>query len=269
MYYSYEYCSYLNSAGIDTNLIIICHRKFSKEDYIKTLNNKYIHCDRVYFDSFDVSDQDISFVLGRSMITLSWQSFNQYSLEQQKTLKKVFSNKIISVYSDNHPTDYPKAIEFYFPRQVVDLCDKEVYPNGIGEHFEKTINFDIYKSYTNEIQFKYLFLGTNREYYKSACMVLENFSDHGILTYDADYIDKKNNNVFVPVDNLIGLFETFVYTKETFDPAPRIIQECKYYGKDVIYHRDTNIIDGGSVYWKRDIKPPNVIPILNTIETLQ
>jgi hypothetical protein len=62
------------------------------------------------------------------------------------------------------------------------------------------------------------------------------------------------------------MFETYVYTKDTFDPAPRIFQECKYFGKEVIYLRDPAIVDGGSVYWKREITKPNVAPILTAIK---
>jgi 1-pyrroline-5-carboxylate dehydrogenase len=57
--------------------------------------------------------------------------------------------------------------------------------------------------------------------------------------------------------------------KETFDPAPRIVQDCKYYVKGLIYLRDQSIIDGGSVYYKRDIKELDVAPILNAIEKLK
>ena len=64
------------------------------------------------------------------------------------------------------------------------------------------------------------------------------------------------------------MFDTYVYTKETFDPAPRIIQECKYYGKNMVYERDETIVDGGSVYWHRDITKPNIEPILNAIREL-
>ena len=88
------------------------------------------------------------------------------------------------------------------------------------------------------------------------------------MTYDAEYINNKYNNLFVPVENLMGLFETYIYTKSTFDPAPRIFQECKYYSKDVIYNRDKSIKDGGSVYWNRNIGKPNIQPILETVEEL-
>ena len=265
-YYSYEYCSYLNSKGIPAQVIVVTHRKFSVEDYIITILNKYIHCENLVFNKFEPKDSDTTLIMGRSMMTLSWQDFKDYTQDQQDTLKKVFAGNVISVYSENHPTKYPLAVEFYNPKQIVDLCDTEVYPNGVGEHFEKTINFSIYKPHVNDIKFKHLFLGTNKEYYASVEKVIDQFPDHGILTYDADYVNIDNNNIFVPVDNLMSMFETYVYTKETFDPAPRIFQECKYYGKDVIYLRDKSILDGGSVYWNRDIKDPNIDPILAALE---
>ena len=266
LYYSYEYCSYFNNLGIDAQVVIVRHRKFSQEEYANTIRSKYIHYQNVVFDNFTPSEDDVTLVMGRSMITLSWINYNDYTSAQKATLHRVFGGKVISVYSENHPTKYPLALEFYKPNQVMDLCDTEVYPNGVGEHFEKTINFSIHKPSVDDIQFKHLFLGTNEKYYAAVERVLEQFPNHGILTYDESYINVSNNNVFAPVENIMGIFETYVYTKETFDPAPRIFQECKYYGKDVIYLRDKAIVDGGSVYWKRDIKEPDVSAILNAYD---
>lgn len=268
-YYSYEYCSYLNENGIDARVVVICHRNFSVDTYVSTITNKYIHCKNIEFNYVDIHEDDVTLIIGRSMLTLSWLNFNDYASNQQECLRNLFGNKLIAVYSENHPAEYPKALEFYNPKQVIDLCDTEVYPNGVGEHFEKTINFNIYKPHVNNIKFKYLFLGTNEKYYATVEKVIEQFPNHGILTYDANYVNIKNNNIFVPVENLMSLFETYVYTKETFDPAPRIFQECKYYGKDVIYLRDKTIVDGGSVYWKRDIKEPDITAILDAVERLK
>jgi len=265
LFYSYEYCSLLNQLGVKTKLIIICHRKFSKEDYTRAIHNKYIHFENVIFDNYQPDIDDISLIMGRSMLTLSWQDFQWYSIIQQETLKKVFSNKLIAVYSENHPTLYPKAVEFYSPKKIIDLCDYEVYPNGTGEYFEKVINFEIYKPLVEDIKFKYLFLGTNDKYYATIESVIENFPDHGILTYDANFIKTKYNNLFSPVENLMGIFDTYVYTKNTFDPAPRLFQECKYFNKNVIYLRDKSITDGGSVYWQRKNYKPDAYPILHAI----
>ena len=268
LYYSYEHCSYLNCLGIDSTVVIICNRNFSREDYINALSGKYIHCHNIEFDNFLPDEDDVTLIMGRSMMSLSYNDFKSYTPLQQSSLRHLFSSKVISVYSENHPIIYPLALEFYSPQKVIDLCDTEVYPNGVGEHFEKTINFSIYKSYVEDLQFKHLFLGTNEKYYNTIQNVVHKYADHGILCYRENYINHNNNNVFAPVDNLMGMFETYVYTKNTFDPAPRIFQECKYFNKEVIYLRDTAIVDGGSVYWKRDIKEPDVRTIINAIEKL-
>lgn len=268
LFYSYEYCSYLNSLGIDSKVVIICHRKFSQKDYINSISSKYIHCQNIDFDNIVPNEQDVTLIMGRSMMTLSWQDFNSYKQEQQNSLRRLFGNTVISVYSENHPTLYPLSVDFYSSKKIIDLCDTDVYPNGVGEHFEKTINFSIYKPHQDNIQFKHLFLGTNDRYYASIEKIINQFPSHGILTYNESYINPNNNNVFAPVENLMGIFETYVYTKETFDPAPRIFQECKYFGKEVIYFRDKTIEDGGSVYWKREIKKPNVTAILAAYDNL-
>ena len=267
-YYSYEYCDMLNNAGYPAQVVIMTHRAYSQLPYIDSIRSKYTTYENVYIDNYLPTDDDVTLILGRSMMTLSWQSFNDYTEHQQKCLRKLFGGKVISVYSENHIEGYPKAVDFYNPTQIVDLCDTEVYPNGVGAHFEKTINFSIYKPHTDNIQFKHLFLGTNPEYYASVEKVIDDYPDHGILTYDEKYANIKNNNIFVPVENLMSLFETYVYTKETFDPAPRIFQECKYYGKTVIYRRDKTLQDGGSVYWRRDIKEPNIQPIVTAMEEI-
>ena len=163
----------------------------------------------------------------------------------------MFGGKLISVYSENHPKEYPLALEHFKPKQVVNLCDHEVYVNGVGEQFEKIINFSIYKPVVDDIKFKYLFLGTNRTYYREVEKHIKDYPSHGILAYKDKYINEKRNHVFVPVKNLLGLFDTYVYTKPNFDPAPRIIQECKWLGKEVIYLRDKSFKDGGPIYWKR------------------
>jgi len=268
LYYSYEYCSYLNSIGVDSKVIIVCHRHYPKEEYIKSIDQKYIHCENIIFDDFIPEEDDVTLIMGRSMMTLSWKDFRSYRLEQQDTLRRVFADKVIAVYSENHPLEYPMALEFYAPKNIVDLCDTEVYVNGVGKHFEKTINFSIYKPHVNNIKFKHLFLGTNDKYYATIEKVIDQFPDHGILTYKADYVNIDNNNIYVPVESLMSMFETYVYTKDTFDPAPRIFQECKYFDKDVIYLRDKTIQDGGSVYWKRDITEPDVTEILNAVKNL-
>ena len=251
LYYSYEHCCYLNSIGIKSQLIILTHHHFSQQDYINAINECYIEYENVVFDSYSPSSNDITLILGRSMLTLAYLNKSSYTNDQLLTLHLLFSSNLISVYSENHPIDYFKAIDFFKPKKIYDLCDYDVYPNGTGEQFEKIINFSIYKTIKSDIQFKYLFLGTNEIYYKEVEKYITDYPSHGIIAYKDKYLNDTLNHVYVPVKNLLGIFEKYVYTKPNFDPAPRIIQECKWLGKEVIYLRDKYKKDGGSVYWNR------------------
>ena len=253
-HYSYEHCCFLNDLGISAKLIVIPNKKHTIQDYIDAINECYTKFENIVFNDYMPRSDDTTLIMGRSMLTLAYLDYNEYTEEQKLTLHSLFNGKLISVYSENHIKEYPIALEFYGPEEVIDLCDHEVYVNGVGEQFEKIINFSIYKPIVDNIQFKYLFLGTNKTYYREVEKHIKNYTSHGIIAYKDKYINQKYNHLFVPVKNLLGLFDTYVYTKPNFDPAPRIIQECKWLGKEVIYLRDKSIIDGGPVYWERPAK---------------
>lgn len=275
--YSYEHCCYLNSIGVKAQVVIITHHNFTIQDYVNSINEKYKTYENVVFNTFTPSSKDITLIMGRSMLTLSYINKSNYTSDQRLTLHMLFSGKLISVYSENHVEEYPIALQQYNPKQVVDLCDYDVYPNGVGKQFEKMINFSVYKPVQEDVQFEYLFLGTNNVYYKEVDRWIKEcpncFKSHGILTYNEKYINKDYNNIFAPVHNLLGLFNTYVYTKNYYDPAPRLIQECKWLGKNIEYLRDKNIKDGGPVYMKRPVPTEqmykeNINILVKTIENL-
>ena len=255
--YSYEHCCALNSQGIKTQLVIITNPKHTKEEYTKSIKDQYKTYENVVFDCTPNSE-DITLVLGRSMITLPYLDKHKFSKEQLLTLHLLFNNNIIALYSENHPREYPLALEYFKPKKVYDLCDYDVYPRGTGTQYEKIINFDVYKPIKDDIQHKYLFLGTNEIYYKEIEKNIHKYPDHGIVTYNAKWINPKLNNLFSPINNILGKFETYVYTKPNFDPAPRLFVEFKWLGKNVDYVRDKNIKDGGMVYWNRPIPTKDI-----------
>ena len=256
--YSYEHCCYLNSVGIKSQCIIIPNPKHTKEDYIKSIKDQYKVYENIIFDSYTPDSDEITLVLGRSMITLPYLDKDRYTKDQLMTLHLLFSNNVIALYSENHPKEYPLALEYFKPKKVYDLCDFEVYPNGVGTQYEKIINFEVYKSIKEEIIHKHLFLGTTEIYYKEIEKHIHNYPDHGIVTYNTKWINPKLNNLFAPINNILGKFETYVYTKPNFDPAPRLFVEFRWLGKNVDYVRDKNIKDGGMVYWNRPVPTKDI-----------
>ena len=253
LHYSYEHCCFLNDLGVKAKLIIIRDHRFSQQSYINALNECYVKYENVVFDLYTPTSNDITLIMGRSQITLAYLNKHTYNNDQLLTLHLLFSGNLISVYSENHIKEYPIALQYFKPKKVYDLCDHDVYVNGVGEQFEKIINFSIYKPVKEDIQFKYLFLGTNKIYYREVEKHIHNYPDHGIITYNDKFINPKLNNLIVPITNILGKFETYVYTKPNFDPAPRLFMEFRWLKKEVIYLRDKYKQDGGTVYWNRPV----------------
>lgn len=259
-YYSYEYTQYLNLCGINTTMVVITHPRFTSEDYINSINKKYISLKNVVFNDFD--DATCTLIMGRSMITLPFIDRKSYTQDQLMILHLLLRDKVISVYSENHKIRYYQALKYFKPQKVVDLCDHDVYPKGIGKHFEKKIYFDIHKPVIKDYQFEYLFIGTNQDYYNSAKNLVNKYKSHGIIIYDVHEYDSNLNNIISPVENLLGIFKKYVYTKNTVDPAPRLIQECKYHNKEIIYEASNT---GAEIYKNRNIKKPDVECIINEL----
>ena len=259
-YYSYEYTQYLNSCGINTKMIVITHPRFTTQDYIDSINKKYISFKNVIFDDFD--DSTFTLIMGRSMLTLPFIDRKSYTEDQLMILHLLFRNKMISVYSENHKIEYYDALKYFEANNVIDLCDHDVYLNGVGKHFEKKIFFDIHKPVVENYQFEYLFIGTNKSYYNAAKSLVYKYKSHGIIIYDTYEHDCNLNNIAVPVKNLLGIFKKYVYTKNIIDPAPRLIQECIYHNKEIIFEASNK---GSEVYRNRRIEKPNVENIVNEL----
>ena len=175
-HYSYEHCCFLNDLGISAKLIVIPNKKHIIQDYIDAINECYTKFENIVFNDYMPRSDDVTLIMGRSMLTLAYLDYNSYTEEQKFTLHQLFGGKLISVYSENHIKEYPIALDFYEPEEVIDLCDHEVYVNGVGEQFEKIINFSIYKPIVDNIQFKYLFLGTNKTYYREVEKHIKNYN---------------------------------------------------------------------------------------------
>ena len=268
LYYSYEYASHLNA-----KLVIITHPNFEIEDYVNSIKKKYIHFKNVIFNEYFHEEKDVCLVMGRSMLTLPYLDMKRYTHEQIFSMKELFGNKLIAVYSNNHPEKYHEARKYWNPKEIINLYDNEVYPDvwnpaQYGYVFEKRINFSIYREPKQDIQFEHLLLGTNKEYYQTAELYCPSLKSYSIITYNEPFVNPLLQNIFAPIDNLLGLFQTYVYTKPSFDPAPRLVQECKYFGKDMVYQRPFDLQDGGKVYWSRPVIDIDVKPILKAIEDL-
>ena len=263
-FYSCEQYWKLEELGVPVQLIVIRAgggkgTHFGEHLYLGNIKEKYTKSIPIIFDDYFPEPNEVNLIMGRSMLTLAYKQRGDHSFEKQFTMDLLFKNPLISVYSENHPIEYYHALDYYKPKTVIDLCDHEQYPDGTGRDFKKQIHFEYYKEPVPDVQFEHLFLGTTPSYYKWAEEVIHKYPDHGIVGYIPEYADLNLNNVKAPVKNLMGKFNKYVYCKKDFDPAPRILQECLHYGKEIIIE---NTNPGLETYVKRGIIKPDVTPIV-------
>jgi len=147
---------------------------------------------------------------------------------------------------------------FDIPYKVQLLSDLRVYSeiipeeNKIALHYIKKILFEKYKQIdkckVNKTAM--LYITSNCRYITDKLLTditnRYNFEKYIVITNKPEkYINYRDGRVeFIKpgIDKLFEKFNTYIYTPidGKFDCSPRLIAECKYYNKDVIYHNIDN-----------------------------
>ena len=98
LHYSYEYCCLLNDNNIPARVVIIPRGNYKHANYIESLHKKYTYVKYVEDANYWPESDDISMILGRSMISIPYKEQNQYDIDTLLLLHQLFNNKLISVY---------------------------------------------------------------------------------------------------------------------------------------------------------------------------
>ena len=140
------------------------------------------------------------------------------------------------------------------------LQDRRIYKDCLnGLDYKKKINFSRYKE-QNKGRDQILLYGTKN------CRHIPDQVFHELLDqYDGEFICLTNQEnrpswflprmkfLEMPVDDLFEKFQTYIYTPvpRKFDCSPRLIAECEFYGKKVIYHGINYWEEDKGLYWRK------------------
>ena len=171
--------------------------------------------------------------------------------------------KVVTIWE--LPADHEFITSFETKRDnVLMLYDDRVFePYRDYEHkvYNRTLNFDIMKPLQKESRKSCMLnMVTDHKCYPvdelKSIMRQYAFEHYTIFTKDKWY-DKyrvlENNSVEVlktPVNDYMYKFDTVLYLPSArgLDPSPRLLPECKWFNKKVIYHDFGKLKDGG--YWR-------------------
>lgn len=154
-----------------------------------------------------------------------------------------------------------KELQKNTSEKVFILQDYRIYGECFNSiDYKKKINFDKYKDINKKSE-KFMLYAT-----KNCRDISNNLYEELLQKYDADFIcltNKENKPkdkistrlqfVDLPVVNFFECFGTYIYTPVArhFDCSPRLIAECKYYGRDVIYHNIDYWDEDKGLYWRK------------------
>ena len=235
----------------------------SKEVIMETLQDKY---------SVEISTDDFFVLSYEEMLigcplAICLVCDGNFDSLQQKGIK-IVAKKILGFGCGNVTIPYGnyKNAEF--------LLDKRVYSVNYGTHYVKKIYADILKYPSTKENNTLFYITKNCRLFEPEMLVnllksdYSEYDRHVIITNDERYDELKNNSnieiVYPPLKNMFDRFTTYVYTPipRKFDCSPRLISECKLFGRNVDYYHidyfDVGLetrkkdLDDGSVWMRED-----------------
>lgn len=143
------------------------------------------------------------------------------------------------------------------------IQDERVYPKCLnGINYKKKVLFDRIKRPEKSDDGFLLYLTTNCRFMAIEQLILM-IAKYGkdkkykIITNDTNYYDvfgKDNIKILeAPIENIYEQFDTYVYTpvERKMDCSPRMIAECKYLQKEVLYYKIDYLDEDRGLYWRK------------------
>jgi len=161
---------------------------------------------------------------------------------------------------------HPKQNKYYSDSLI--LCDERIfhYEDDVNwKSYRKKILFDKYKQkkyekkYDNMLNLSLVERRFSPEYMTNILNSYPGtfvaYTGHKNEKYYAWLNDLDNFTLVVPpIKNFMGLFKRFVYLSYTdgWDATPRLIPECIFYDKEIVYYDDGRDVRSGGYYRYQD-----------------
>jgi len=259
-----EYYFLLRDNGISAKIHLV-YDNFTKQDLINALINKYDLTDSELSDTVqdtDITSIDSYFSSSKvknyldSKVTVFTEIHDLTKLYKRGVFP--LCQNIIGLRCSKNLDDFEQMSNQFKNLEI--LQDYRLYGNTLfswdTHNHVKNIMFNKLKKYNFPEKVALLYLSTElREIPKKVLAnIISAYTDsfNGIVissrkkeTYS--YLESDKITTFVPpIKDFHSKFDTFIYAplEKRFDCSPRLIPECKHYGKEIILH-DLNYIDDG------------------------
>ena len=160
---------------------------------------------------------------------------------KRDNLLMLYDERVFDKYRDYSHEKYRRTLYF----DIMKPLDKEVRDscmlNMVTDH--KCYPVEDLKDFMNKYKFKHYTITTKDRWYDKY-KVLESDTVDVLKTPIEDYMYKFNTLLYLP--SIRGMWAD--YGDKDMDPSPRLLPECVWFDKTVVYHNHGKLKDGG--YWR-------------------
>jgi len=262
-YDAFEYYQLIKKYGHDSVCLVLL-LDIPKLDVIATFKNRYVW-DQADPNIFIFSYTDPGIIKIKSKVTLITSIFSLAQLINRPILMP--TGKIFVFHETTFDSEIFKVFDGKWIDKITMLRDDRCF--GIFEPYKhitykKKLYFDIFKPIKYPVRNCCLINMATHHKCLSADKLKEVMAEFDLeyLIYTQEnnyfkYIDLISDNVEVqmaPIKNYLDQFNTFMYFQSIRgqDPSPRILPECVYYGKQIIFYDWDKTIKDGAHYRRHD-----------------
>lgn len=161
--------------------------------------------------------------------------------KKRENVLMLYDERVFDTYRDYSHEKYRRTLYF----DILKPLDKEVRDscmlNMVTDH--KCYPVEDLKDFMNKYKFEHYTITTKDRWYDKY-KVLESDTVEVLKTPIEDYMYKFNTLLYLP--SIRGMWAD--YGDKDMDPSPRLLPECVWFDKKVIYHDFGKLKDGG--YWR-------------------
>ena len=167
--------------------------------------------------------------------------FIQAFEKKRDNVLMLYDDRVFEVYKDYPHKKYRRSLYFDIMKPLEKDSRKSCLLNQVTDH--KCYPPNDLQRFMDEYKFDHYTISTKDLWYDKY-KVLASYKVEVLTTPIEDYMYKFDSLLYLP--SIRGVWAD--YGDKDMDPSPRLLPECKWFNKKVIYHDFGKLKDGG--YWR-------------------
>lgn len=160
---------------------------------------------------------------------------------KRENVLMLYDNRVFETYKEYPHKEYRRSLDFDIMKPLKKEVRHSCMLNMVTDH--KCYPVEDLKNFMDKYIFDHYTITTKDKWYEKY-KVLENDKVDVLITPVENYMYKFDTLLYLP--SVRGMWKD--YGDKDMDPSPRLLPECKWFNKKVIYHDFGKLKDGG--YWR-------------------